>query len=199
MLPPLIAAALPLIPKIPALAKGIAGIFGKKVPKTVDDAINLASEVTGIVKKGQVPPEQMVMLEAKIMQHKEEVMKLQNERTDIERQAKKDQMDTTVALWGQEVQSKDMYVARTRPKILRQLFYACVAYAFAVTILVASLNFWNKETAEIISLARWIGGSLFGTFSAAFLGYTTARTIDKRSPDIKNTNSAAGKLLNMVL
>jgi len=196
---PLLLAALPLISKIPALAQGIAGIFGKKIPETVNDAINLAGEVTGMIKKGQVPPEQMVMLEAKVMEHKEEIMKLQNERADIERQGREDEMNATIRLWGQEVQSKDIYVSRTRPMILRKLFYACIGYAFFATALVALMTYKKIPSTEIISLATWIGGTLFGTFSAAFLGYTAARTVDKKNPNTKNTNSATGKLLNMVL
>ena len=191
--------ALPLLTKIPALAKGIAGIFGKKLPETVTDAMNLAGEVTGMIQKGQVPPEQMVMMEAQVMEHKEEIMKIQNERLDIERQARKDQMDTTVAMWGQEIQSKDIYVSRTRPMILRRLFYACIAYAFITTLSVVILEHNAKETEEVISLIKWVGGSLFGTFSAAFLGYTTARTVDKRNPDLKNSAGIAAGLIKKLL
>jgi len=191
--------ALPLLTKIPDLAKGIAGIFGKKIPKTINDAMNLAGEVTGMLKEGQVSPEQMVMMESQVMSHKETIMKLQNDRSEIERQSRADQMDATVALWGQETQSKDMYVARTRPMILRRLFYSCIGYAVIVTLSVVALEAFSKETKEVISLAKWMGGSLFGTFSAAFLGYTTARTVDKKNPDFKNQAGMAAGLIKKLL
>lgn len=199
MIPALLATALPLLPKIPALAQTIAGIFGKKLPKTVNDAIQLGSEVSGMLSKGQVSPEQQVAMEAAVMAHKETIMKLANERMQIENATRKDQMAATVALWGQEVNSQNKFVAETRPKILRQLFWACTLYAFTATFIIGGMSYLKVDTATIVSLVKWIGGSLFGTFSTAFIGYTTARTVDKRNPNTKDQDSIIGSLVKLAL
>jgi len=196
---PLIAAALPLLPKIPALAKTVAGIFGKRVPEGVTATAQIAGEVMDMVNKDQVTPEQRILLETAIMDHKEEILRIQNQRREIERQGQKDRMDTTVQLMDQGSDSQDPYVARTRPKILRQLFWACIIYAFVVTIGGGVLSYKGTLSTELVALVRWIGAWLFGTFTTAFVGYTAARTVDKKNPDLKNQANLVGKLIKKMV
>lgn len=196
---PLIAAALPLLPKIPSLARAVAGIFGKKVPDTVEATAKFAGEVMDMMDNGRISPEQKIMLETAIMDHKEDIMRIQNDRLEIVRQAKKDNLDTTVQLMGQGAASQDVYVSRTRPLILRRLFYACVLYSGLVTCLVAWLSNRAAMSPEMLAMAKWIGAWMFGTFSTAFVGYTTARTIDKKNPELKNQTNMIGKMLKSAI
>jgi len=199
---PLLTAGLSLLPQLPKMWGAVAGIFGKKVPESVESAGKLAGEVMGLVQDGRATPEQTVMLEARIMEHKETILKIQNEQAEIARQSRKDQMSTTVQLMGQGLSSQDTYVARTRPKILRDLFAACVIYSLVCTILIAIMAVLKvpKGTLDtIISLMQWFGAAEWGTFTTAFVGYTTARSVDKRSPELKDKNNMIGKLLKTAL
>jgi len=48
-------------------------------------------------------------------------------------------------------------------------------------------------------MIKWIGGWLFGTFATAYLGYTGARSLDKKDPSIKNKNNLVGTAMKYIL
>mgnify|MGYP001120440708 CR=1 FL=1 len=73
----IIATGLSLLPKIPELWDGIAGIFGKEAPKAVTEAGNLAEDVIGLFEKGQVTPEQEAKLKGLFYQHEERIYELE--------------------------------------------------------------------------------------------------------------------------
>jgi len=199
---PLLMAGLSVLPEIPKLWGAVAGIFGKKVPESVESAAGLAGDVMGLVQGGQVTPEQSILLETRIMEHKETILQKQNERAEIERKARADEIGATVQLMGQGLTSQDAYVARTRPKILRDLFATCAIYSLACTILIVIMAIMKvpKATLDvIISLMQWFGAAAWGTFTTAFVGYTTARSIDKRNPETKEQKNMIGKLVKAVL
>lgn len=217
---PLLGIGLSLLPQIPKLWGAVAGIFGKSVPKTIEEAGKLAGDVLGSMQKGKVPPEQMMALEARIMENKETIMKLQNEKEQMYLKDEQHKRDTQVQLWANDANSTDLEVKRTRPKILRQMWKTCQVYIFLVVVVYGAAMFIPIEhTTEVVKdgvavketvivqrdmsgftdIVKYLGYFLFGTFTAGFLGYTTARTIDKRNPNSKDGDGMGAKLLSTVL
>jgi hypothetical protein len=208
-------AGLSLLPEVPKLWDAVAGLFGKKTPKTVADAGKLAGEVLGAFKKGEVPPEVSAQLEERMLEHKEVIMQKQNERMQIQNDLLKAQMSTQVQLWANETQSNDQYVRRTRPKILRQMWQFCCWYALVVTAAVAFALFFPatevktlvdgtvvevpvaRTLTDLITVMKYFGTAIFSTFTLGFLGYTTARTIDKKNGGSQKTGGVADTLVKL--
>jgi len=213
---PLLGIGLSLLPQIPKMWDAVAGLFGKSVPKSIEEAGKLAGSIMGKIQKGEVPPEQMVALEARIMENKETIMKLQNEKEQMYLKDDQHKRDTHVQLWANEAASTDIEVKRTRPKILRQMWKTCQVYIFLVVVVYGAAMFMPIEyTTEVVkdgvaiqettilqrdmsgftAIVKYLGAFLFGTFTTGFLGYTAARTIDKKNPDAKNGLGVGAKLL----
>ena len=195
---PLIAAGLSLLPKVPSIWGSIAGLFGKKVPSSIQEAGKLAGEVMNAFKKDEVPPEIAAKLEEIMNEHKEEMAKiaLEEHRLEFENAAGMQNLEI------ESYKSEDEYVRRTRPKILRELFSACVVYAISAPILIVVGSIAGIEATVMmacIGVIKWIGGWLFGTFATAYLGYSGARSLDKRNPALKNGNNLLGKIVKTVL
>jgi hypothetical protein len=173
-------------------------LFGKKVPSGIAEAGKLAGEVMNAFKKDEVPPEIAAKLEEIMNEHKEEMAKiaLEEHRLEFENAAGMQNLEI------ESYKSEDEYVRRTRPKILRDLFSACVVYAvFAPTLIVVGSIAGIEATIMLacIGVVKWIGGWLFGTFGTAYLGYSGARSLDKRNPSLKNGNDLLGKIVKTVL
>jgi len=213
---PLVMAGLSLLPKIPDMWSAVAGLFGKKVPKGVEDAGNLASEVMGMFKKNQIAPETRVKLEEIINKHKEEMARIALEEKELEYKDKKldydDLMDVR-DLEKESYKSGDEYVRQTRPKILRRMFNLCCVYAFFAPVCVIVLSFIVQTPPEVettttttvatvstvVGMLEWIGAWLFSTFGTSYLGYAGARTIDKRNPNFKEGNSILSKVVKKII
>lgn len=195
---PLIMAGLSLLPKIPEIWNSVAGLFGKKSPSSVTEAGKLANEVLGALKKDEVPPEIATKLEEIMNQHKEKMAEIALEEKRLE-------FENAAGMQNLEVQaykSGDEYVRRTRPMILRRLFYGCLGYAFFAPVMIIVAAMVSVEAAllaTLIGMVKYIGGWLFGVFASAFLGYASARSLDKRNPELKNGNNLIGKLIKTVL
>ena len=84
MAAPLILAGLSLLPKVPEIWGTVAGLFGKKVPDSVETAANLANDVFNAFKKDEVSPEVQVKLEQVMNQHKEKIAEIALEEKRIE-------------------------------------------------------------------------------------------------------------------
>jgi len=195
---PLIMAGLSLLPKLPSIWSSVAGLFGKKAPSSITEAGKLAGEVMNAFKKDEIPPEITAQLEEIMNQHEEEMAKiaLEEQRLAFENAAGMQQLEI------ESYKSEDEYVRRTRPKILRELFSACIVYAvFAPTLIVVGSIAGIEATIMMacIGMVKWIGGWLFGTFGTAYLGYTGARSLDKRNPSLKNGNNLLGKIVKSIL
>ena len=193
---PLVLAGLSLLPKIPAMWETVSGLFGKKVPTTVEAAGNLAESVINAFKKGEIPPDIQLKLEEEMNRH-EEVIKelaLQEKVLDYENMKSKD--DLEIAAYA----SGDEFVARTRPMILRKLFVACIGYLFYSPLaILATYTCAPALLPLMIPYLEWMGAWLFGTFTTAFLGYAAARTIDKNLPGFQDkTGIAAGAVRNLL-
>lgn len=198
MVLPLIMAGLSLLPKVPSIWGSVAGLFGKKAPAGIAEAGKLAGEVMNAFKKDEVPPEIAAKLEGIMNEHKEEMAKiaLEEHRLEFENAAGMQQLEI------ESYKADDEYVRRTRPKILRELFSACIVYAiFAPTLIVVGSVAGVQVTLMLacISMVKWIGGWLFGTFATAYLGYAGARSLDKRNPNLKNGTNLLGKIVKSIL
>lgn len=195
---PLIAAGLSLLPKIPSIWSSVAGLFGKKVPSSITEAGKLAGEVMGAFKKNEVPPEITAKLEEIMNEHKEEMAKIALEEHRLE-------FENVAGMQRLEIESYkagDEYVRRTRPMILRRLFYSCLVYAFFAPTLIVVGSIAGVDAALMVTcigMVKWIGAWLFGTFGTAYLGYAGARSLDKRNPALKNGNNLLGKIVNTIL
>jgi len=217
---PILGLGLKLLPQIPALATSVAGMFGKKVPDSVTGMAKLAADVTGMVESGNMPPEQKMELEARIMEHQETILKIQNDQEQMRLADDQHKRDTQVALWANEANSTDLEVKRTRPKILREMWRTCQWFIGAAVVVYGAATFLPIETSTqvvedgvavtktvvtardmsmFLPLIQYLGGFLFGTFSAGFLGYTVARTVDKKNPDAIASEGVAGKLMRTFL
>jgi len=195
---PLLLTGLSLLPKIPSIWGAIAGLFGKKVPDSVEAAGKLAGDVMNSFKAGEISPEVQLEMEKIMNDHKEEMAKitLEEHRLVAEGIAGTQQVEI------ESYKSVDQYVRRTRPMLLRKLFYACIVYAFFVPVVVIVADVVGVEIAMatlLIGLLEWIGGWLFGTFGTAYLGYTGARSLDKKDPSIKNKNNLVGTAMKYIL
>lgn len=183
---PLISLGLSLLPKLPAAWAAIAGLFGKKVPETVTEAGQLAEEVLGSLKTGTLSPEAQIELE-KIFKANEQAM------ATITMEERKIEM--TGILGAQQVEiasykSEDEYVKRTRPKILRGLFYLMAVYLLMLPWVVVLLNYLKVEDAEVVLVMSGLKEAFLyicATFSIAYTGYNVVRMSEKKA-GCENTN-----------
>jgi hypothetical protein len=79
--------------------------------------------------------------------------------------------------------SDDPVVRQARPKMMTKLGNWAIGYTIASFLIIAILAGSNANKGLIdvlIKLALYQGGTLWGTFSISFTGYTTARSIDKK-------------------
>lgn len=192
---PIVMTGLSLLPKIPKLWKGIASIFKKKIPTSVSDAISLASEVKNAIKQGKLTPEQQIAIEQIMMEHEEEMAKIALEREKLFY----GELDGIRQLEIAAYSSGDQFVARTRPKLLRDWSKYAVIFAFYAPLVVLAGHSIGLDTTLCLSIVKWIGGFIFSTFSSAYLGYTTARTIDKKNPNYKESDNLLGKAVKTIL
>lgn len=192
---PLILTGLSLLPKIPEIWNSVAGLFGKKVPESVEAASKLASEVMGSLTKGSVSEEAMSSLQAMMNEHEETIMKLELEEKKLHFQ----NMANHVDLEKESYKSDDEYVRRTRPMILRRLFYACVAYSlFTPYCLLMTISLGGHQVSpDVLGILQSIGSYMWGTFTAGYLGYSTARSVDKKNPEFKNGNGLLNKAVKL--
>ena len=212
MAAPLLVAGLSLLPKIPDMWNAVAGLFGKKVPKSVEEAGKLAGEVINSFKKGELSPEAQIELEKEVNRHIERIKELALEEKELALKDKElDFKGEELIVRNQEsmnelemeaYKSTDEFVRRTRPKMLRDFFKLVVGYVlYAPLALIAakSVGFDAALLNTFTAMLEWIGGWVFGTFSAAYLGYTGARMVDKVNPNFKNGNGFLNKLVNKIV
>lgn len=195
---PLLLTGLSIIPKIPSIWEKVSKIFKKKTPTKVNEAISLVNDIKDSFKKGEVSPEMQKELEMLLMEHEEEMAKIALEKEKVLYEDLQGMRDLEIAAYN----SGDQYVARTRPKILRDLFKLCAVFSFfaPLVIIVGHLIKLSPETlVAFIAMVRWIGGFLFSTFISGYLGYSAARSIDKRNPTIKDKNDVLGKIIKNIL
>jgi len=195
---PLLMTGLSLLPKLPSIWGAIAGLFGKKVPDSVEAAGKLAVDVINSFKAGEISPEVQVEMEKIMDDHKEEMAKVALEEHRLIAEGLAGVQNVEI----ESYKSEDQYVRRTRPMLLRRLFYSCIFYAFFAPSAVIAAAVLGVEAAlltTVIGMVEWIGGWLFGTFGGAYLGYAGARSLDKKKPDLKNNTNLVGKAMNFML
>jgi hypothetical protein len=200
---PLILAGLSLLPKIPEMWDTVAGLFGKKAPKSVMEAGKIANDIMGSFQKDEVPPEVQLKLEAVLNEHKEKMARIALEEKEMDINLKKEELKEVESVRELEKESykvDDEYVRRTRPKILRDLFVMCCGFSLFAPLCVIAIAIAGVEAAivsSVVGMIEWIGGWLFGTFSTSFIGYTAARSVDKKNPDFKNGAGIMSKLTKL--
>lgn len=180
MAAPLILAGLSLLPKIPEIWGTVAGLFGKKVPDSVETAANLANDVFSAFKKDEVSPEVQVKLEQTMNQRKEKIAELALEEKKIEY----DLMRGSQEVEKESYKSTDQYVRRTRPKILRQLFKLCAGYTLFAPLTIVALSYTDMDATTLVAAVgflKYIGYSVYGAFTLSYGGYVTGRTIEKKN------------------
>lgn len=208
---PILLAGLSLLPKIPKMWDAVAGLFGKKAPSGVMEAGELASGIMKDLKKDQISPEVQLKLEELCKEHEREMAKhaleekkLKLDETKLEYKDAAGVRELEIAAYNVD----DPLVRQTRPKILRKLFVGCIAYAFYAPLSVIAIAAWSaafpltittSTVALVVSMVKWIGGWLFGTFSASYLGYATARSVDKRNPIYKEGNGLLNKGVKKIM
>lgn len=191
-----LALALGAAKMVPKVWGALASLFNKKVPETVIEAGGMIEDIAESIKEGQVSPEQQVELKRLLLQNKqiEEQVKYEREKLIYDDQAGGREVIKTA------LSSDDVYVRRTRPKILRWLFGVSAIYTFfapSIYIAACSLGVSENKLKILVEILTWIGGFLFTSFTTAFTGYTVARSIDKRGgPNtLKGIMGFAGKLI----
>ena len=195
---PLVPLLLSGLTALPQLWDKVAGIFGKEVPQSVAQAGALAGEVQELLDSGKATPEQLLAVEQLASQERQAIRDhhYRMERLVVDDLAS--QRDAEKAAYA----SGDEYVARTRPQILREMWRTCQAFVLLapVVILVARwLGIQGEAMTELVGVIQWVGGWLFGTFGAAFLGYAAARTVDKRNPQAMDGGGALGRAVRLGL
>lgn len=179
MAAPLMLAGLSLLPKIPEIWSTVAGLFGKKVPDSVETAGNLACDVFSAFKKDEVSPEVQAKLEQTMNQHKEKIAELALEEKRIEY----DLMKGSQEVEKESYKSTDQFVRRTRPKILRDLFKLCAVYTLLMPLTIVALSYTDIDAemmVVIVNFLKYIGYSIFGAFTLNYGGYTAGRSFEKK-------------------
>ncbi len=166
----LVTAGIALLPKLPALWGTIAGMFGKKVPESVDAAGKLAGEVLGAIQSGQISPEVQAQLEQAMMKHKEVIAELALKEKALSIDAEKNAQDALTERHKADMGSDSWLSKNVRPICL-----------LAVTGILAIATFvppdyigWQRYQA-LQDLCIWIYGYYFvgrsvekGPITAAF-------------------------------
>jgi len=195
---PLTLTGLALLPKIPAMWNSISSIFKKKIPKSESEAIELSKEISNLYKKGEIDPTVQLQLEKIIRDNQAQMSMIALEKEKLFYGELDGLKELEIAAYN----SGDKYISQTRPMILRNLFKLTVFYClFAPLCILAahSLKMNEKVLLDFIGIIKWIGGFVFSTFISGYLGYSAARTIDKRSPEVKDANSIIGKVVKNFL
>ncbi len=191
---PIIGLGLSLLPKLPDLWASIASLFGAKVPDTVTAAGALADQLMTSIKKGTLSPEAQIELE-KIFATKQQAM------ANLLLEEKKIEM--TGILGAQQVEiasykTEDEYVKRTRPKILRGLFYLMAVYLLMLPWVVVALNAFRIEDAETVLVMQGLKDAFLyicATFSIAYTGYNVVRMSEKKAGCENSSGDAIGGVL----
>lgn len=199
---PLILTGLALLPKIPAMWSSISGLFKKKLPKTESEAIELSKEISDLYKKGNLDPMLQIQLEKIIKDHQAQMSMIALEKEKLFYGELQGLRELEIAAYN----SGDPLIAQTRPLMLRRLFNLAVAYCICAPILIIIIislgKIYSLDISLIelfISLVKWIGGFIFSTFTSGYLGYSAARTIDKKNPDFKEKDTVMGKVVKNFL
>jgi len=186
-IPLLVSAGLTLLPKIPELWGAIAGLFGAKVPDSVTKAGELANSVLGSLTQGAVSPETQLKLQELINQHEEKIKEIALREQELvlkEKTVEYDLMKGSQDVEKAAYLAPDEYVRRTRPMILRKLFYLICVYVFFAPGIVALGSYYRFDEAtlnSVVGMLEYIAGFLFGTFSISFTGYVIGRTQEKKA------------------
>lgn len=199
---PIILTGLALLPKIPAMWSAISGLFKKKLPKTESEAIELSKEISDLYKKGNLDPLVQIQLEKIIKDHQAQMSMIALEKEKLFYGELQGLRELEIAAYN----SGDQYIARTRPGMLRKLFWLCVIYCGVTplliigTLILANIYKFDISLVEsFISLIKWIGGFIFSTFTSGYLGYSAARTVDKKNPEFKEKDTVMGKVVKNFL
>jgi len=171
---------LPLIPLAMKLVSAFAPSLIGKLTKS-DKAEEIAEKVMGFAQAvtGQDDPEKAVKA---IEADPELALEFQRDLHAYELELAK--LEYADAAGGREViktalLSDDPIVRRARPMMMILLGKACVYYAFYAPLAVVAAQSVGIDTTAFMTVIKWIGGFLFGSFSTAFTGYTVARSVDK--------------------
>lgn len=186
--------------------KTIAGWFGIKSSDPQPDEI---------MKAMQADPEAASKLAmARLDFEKRQMELLHDEKMkelddrDKTRQAELDEFKTQMAgitgAQGVEIaesKSEDEYVRRTRPGILRRMFWLVAVFCFVapgMVFLAAKGGMQDFQVDNLISMFTYIGGFLFSTFSIGYTGYAWSRMKEKLAETTGNGNSPQGLLKTFV-
>lgn len=152
----LITAGLALLPRIPALWDSIAGLFGQKVPETVEAAGRLAGEVLEAVKTDRLSPEIRARLEEAVMKHKEVIADLALREKALTVEAEKTAQDALTDRHKADMTSDSWLSKNVRP--------ICI---LAVTSMLAAATFLppdyigTQRYEALQELCIWIYGYYF--------------------------------------
>lgn len=156
---PLIMAGLSLLPKIPKMWGAIAGLFGKKAPKSIQDAGELASIIMDDLTKDKIPPEIRVKLEEIVMSHEKEMAEIALKEVALQR-------DVVVA----EI-TGDSWLQRNWRPMLMCLFGVIIANNYV-------FNPWLKVMFEI-DIIMTIPPQMWSLLKLGVGGYIVGRSTEK--------------------
>ena len=174
----------------------IAGLFGKKAPKTVIEAGKLIDEVETGISTGKVSPEQQVELKRMLLADEQVRDQVELERLRLVYQDQAGGRDVVMAALA----SSDPVVRQARPKMMVRLGKAGIIYTMAMPVMVALLSLTSIKPATlavVVDLVWYLGLTLWGTFTTSFTGYTVARSADKRIPGATDQQSLGARLLGI--
>lgn len=198
----LVMAGLSVLPKLPEAWGAVASLFGKKVPDSVEAAGKLAGEIMGELEKGKVSAEQQIQLKSLFYEHEHKIKELSLREKELDYENLQRQNEQFVKLWTSDTRSTNKFVAETRPLILRRFFWLCAIYSVIVPLsmlVMTKLGIQSSNLEVYFAVLKWIGGWMFSTFTAGYLGYVAGRSVDKRSPQLKEQNDLLGKMLRKMV
>lgn len=197
----LITAGLSFLPQIKDMWGSVSKILGIDEPKDEKGALDLVEKAMDAITGDNVDPKIKQALELAVMQHKETILKLQNERALIVANDEKHKRDTASSMMSSDVGSDDPFVSQNRSKILRSMWKTIQVYMGVTLFLYFTIMIYfilkmftqipegvvstlptAKDISEIVTLFTKYPMQIFqwliGLFGTAFCGYTASKTVD---------------------
>jgi len=162
-----------LVKLLPSMISGFGKILGGDKGKKMEEAGQIAGEVSRQYETNSLPPDKRAALETAIMQHEQKIKEIALEEYRLEMGNLKDMRD----LVKTSLRSEDPFVRRARPMFLWLVYVIVIVHFVIFPIIWMLFPTIGKPPVNVSELLKY--------FIWAYLGYGGYRTIDKKGSNIK--------------
>lgn len=162
---------------LPSIIGGFGKIIGGDKGRKMEEAGQIADEVSRQYETGSLPPEKRMALETAIMEHEQKLKEIALEKYRLEVQDLKEARDVIKTT----LRSEDPYVRRARPTFL-WLMYLILFMNYLVLPVIGKVPINLPE-------------ALYWLFGSAFLGYGALRSMDKKGTGFTEIGAVVKKVI----